>query len=53
MSVENHIIKVSFCGRFQKAVKPKRSSIYSTYFSCSYWFTALILVAVIDLQHLF
>ena len=25
MSVENHIIKVSFCGTFQKAVKPKRS----------------------------
>ena len=26
MSVENHIIKVNFCGTFQKAVKPKRSS---------------------------
>ena len=25
MSVENNIIKVSFCGTFQKAVKPKRS----------------------------
>ena len=25
MSVENHIIKVSFCLKFQKAVKPKRS----------------------------
>ena len=22
MSVENHIIKVSFCGTFQKAIKP-------------------------------
>ena len=27
MSVENHIIKVSFCGTFQKAVKPKRYEI--------------------------
>ena len=26
MSVENRIIKVSFCGTFQKAVKPKRSA---------------------------
>ena len=25
MSVENHIIKISFCGTFQKAVNPKRS----------------------------
>ena len=25
MSIENHIIKVSFCGKFQKAIKPKRS----------------------------
>ena len=25
MSDENHILKVSFCFKFQKAVKPKRS----------------------------
>ena len=25
MSVENYFINVSFCGTFQKAVKPKRS----------------------------
>ena len=24
MSVESHIIKVSFCDKFQKAVRPKR-----------------------------
>ena len=28
MNVENHIIKVSFCGKFQKAVEPKRSEFY-------------------------
>ena len=26
MSVENHIMKVSFCGKFQKAVKAKKSN---------------------------
>ena len=26
MSVENHIMKFSFCGKFQKAVKAKRSN---------------------------
>ena len=31
MSGENHIIKVSFCGKFQKAVKPKRSN-FSNYY---------------------
>ena len=30
MSVKNHIIKVSFCGTFQKAVKPKRSAVTNT-----------------------
>ena len=42
MSVENHIIKVSFCGTFQKAVKPKRSyycrinNLVAASFSCTY-----------------
>ena len=28
MRIENHIIKVSFRFKFQKAIKPKRSKIY-------------------------
>ena len=31
MSFENHIIKVSFCGTFQKAVKLKRPKVRSYY----------------------
>ena len=35
MSVENHIIKVSFCGKFQKAVKPKKKNPHSLPFVCT------------------
>ena len=31
MSVENHIIKVSFCFKLQKAVKPKSSAFQYSY----------------------
>ena len=42
MSVETHIIKVSFCDTFQKAVKPKRS--YDS-FSCTIIINVLLIIS--------
>ena len=47
MSVENHIIKDSFCGTFQKAVKLKRSITSILLISYVSLFTSILLITFI------